>query len=265
MTNLAADLTALAQALLPTLHVERIERLARGLSNDNFLLQTNQGKLLLKCYKGKVPVPFLNIQNALADMGITQSVRAYDCDKRIALFEFIEEVAPFTALDVSLIQCLVTLHEYQGLDNTVPVDIISFVKKLTLKELECAEHHMLQAVKLIESLPRDLAFCHNDLVFDNLLNADHGPRLIDFEYAQYNDVYFDLAALSCSFNLDTQAQNALLKTYYAHRHLTLPDYAIGKLLAYQIVYLLLSIEWYQSRGAYSYARPLIARLHSLVD
>ncbi|KAF7772272.1 hypothetical protein PCIT_a2314 [Pseudoalteromonas citrea] len=261
---LQADLISLAQSMLPTLRVDDITYLDKGLSNKNFLLQTSKGKLLLKCYQDEIPVWLLKIQSALADLGISQSLIAYDFEKKVALLEFIDEVAPFFELDLGIIECLVTLHEYQDVDSTAPINILGFVKQLNTGSNILAEHHISWAISLIEALPQELAFCHNDLVFDNLLNTEHGAKIIDFEYAQYNDVYFDLAALSCSFNLDTQEQCALLKTYYIHRHLPLPHYANNKLLAYQVVYLLLSIEWYQSRGAHSYASPLIARLQSLV-
>jgi thiamine kinase-like enzyme len=259
------DLMPLAESMLPKLCVDNIEPLAKGLSNKNYVLQTNQGKLLLKCYTGGVPEVILHVQNELADIGVTHSVKSYDCNKRSALFEFIEEAVPFKMLDEDIIRCLASVHEYRSVKHTTPVDVVSFVKQLDKGEQEYAEHHTLRALSLISALPRELAFCHNDLVFDNLINAEQGAKFIDFEYAQYNDIYFDLAALSCSFDLDEQGQSRLLKTYYKHRNLTCPQYAQDKLLAYQIVYLRLSIKWYQLRAANSHALPLISRLKNLLD
>ncbi len=47
-------------------------------------------------------------------------------------------------------------------------------------------------------MPFNAGFCHNDLVKDNIIVNASGMYLIDFEYAQTNDVYFDLAALAVS-------------------------------------------------------------------
>ncbi|MDH3747403.1 MAG: phosphotransferase family protein [Gammaproteobacteria bacterium] len=68
---------------------------------------------------------------------------------------------------------------------------------------------------IIESvqLPRDLTFCHNDLVVENILDVD-GLRLLDWEYACDNDPLFDLATIVSHYGLSRKQTNTLLDAYF---------------------------------------------------
>ncbi|MBE0369606.1 phosphotransferase [Pseudoalteromonas aurantia] len=258
-------LRAQLEALLPGIRIDNIVRLYKGFNNDNFLLSSDRGALLMKCYRGGLSQPLLDAQHALAAQGITQAVIAYSTEAHTAIFEFFTQKKPFVNLDEKIVRSLVKLHEYQGFLDHEKLDIVQQVMQLDMCQLMYAKDQCDRAVSVINLLPEDLAFCHNDLVYDNLINADTGAKIIDFEYAQYNDIYFDLAALSCSFDLGEIECAALLQQYYMLRNIHMPDYAGTKLKAYQIAYLLLSINWYQNKGAHTHASPLKNKLMSLLD
>jgi thiamine kinase-like enzyme len=56
--------------------------------------------------------------------------------------------------------------------------------------------------------------CHNDLLPGNVLFSDDMVRLLDFEYAGNNDLFFDLGNLSVNCGLDVEGDERLLDLYF---------------------------------------------------
>jgi len=56
--------------------------------------------------------------------------------------------------------------------------------------------------------------CHNDLLPANVLFDDERVWLLDFEYAGMNDVFFDLGNLSVNSELNDDADERLLRSYF---------------------------------------------------
>ena len=140
--------------------------------------------------------------------------------------------------------------------------------KLIVKHTTRYQQHLTlieESLAYIANAPKDMGFCHNDLVKENIIVNNSGMFLIDFEYAKSNDVYFDLAALVVSFQLNTEQQQALLEQYRtlvsAHHEFTL---SLNKLAAFQGLFLLLCICWYEQRGAMDKVAPLLVQLHHFI-
>jgi thiamine kinase-like enzyme len=56
--------------------------------------------------------------------------------------------------------------------------------------------------------------CHNDLLPANVLFDEERVWLLDFEYAGMNDVFFDLGNLSVNSELNDDADEGLLRSYF---------------------------------------------------
>ena len=252
------DILNKIRLLLPTLKVDKIERLDKGLSNDNFLVLCCQGKYVLKCYRKMPSTSLLDTQQCLAQQGITQRLIAYDKQACIAILEFIDEVKPFAKFETDIVAKLIKVHQYDA-KSAPRLNVKALLQQLDMKRFGFATQAQQWALSTMDALPEEIAFCHNDLVLDNIINSHTGAKLIDFEYARNNDIYFDLAALACSYNLDANDTQFLIATYYSLRQSCIPWYANKKLLAYQLAYILLCIDWYDARGAMSYITPLIDR------
>jgi thiamine kinase-like enzyme len=65
-----------------------------------------------------------------------------------------------------------------------------------------------------DAAPTPMVPCHNDLLPGNLLFADDGVWVIDFEYAGMNDHTFDLGNLSANTGLSAAGEERLLAAYY---------------------------------------------------
>ncbi|MCF6435989.1 phosphotransferase [Pseudoalteromonas sp. MMG022] len=249
--------------LKPELKIYQLRPLNKGLSNENYWLDSSLGPLLLKLYRSHFPLSALKAQQRLAiETTVTQPVVMWHKEEKLALFAFAPEIKQSLDLN-AILSSLFEIHEFQANEDSEILDIGKLLQEIDTTRYSFAECRLHWAVEKIASLPRDMAFCHNDLVTDNIIASSQGIKFIDFEYAGYNDVFFDLAALCCSFNLTVVQQSEMLDMYFSYKHMSTPEYATDKLRAYQIGYLLLSVQWYESRDYVELAAPLRLQLQGL--
>jgi len=100
----------------------------------------------------------------------------------------------------------------------------------------------LKEVQRLKKLHKDLVLTHCDLNPKNILFTKNSIKIIDWEYARINDLFFDLASLCCEFNLSKREEQLLLKTYFKK---TTP-LQIHKLNSYKIIYKNLCLLWFKS-------------------
>ncbi|QTL35847.1 phosphotransferase [Pseudoalteromonas viridis] len=252
-----APLRELIKHAFPYLTISTLCPLNKGLSNKNYYLEQAQQGYLLKHYSSVLPTLALEAQSQLAKLGVAQPVVDFDTKTRLALFEFVIEGDEVISLDDQLLAQLHTLHGFE-LPQIGQLDLSGALLEAG-RVLDCSPQLALLAQQLAQ-FEADICFCHNDLVKDNILATPQGPVFIDFEYAQYNDRYFDLAALCVSFSLSVGEAVHMLKRYYRQAKLPCPDYALDKLSCYVRAYLWLCIAWYQQRHLQEYVGPLQAQL-----
>ncbi|MCF2908403.1 phosphotransferase [Pseudoalteromonas sp. DL2-H2.2] len=252
-----APLRELIKHAFPYLTISTLCPLNKGLSNKNYYLEQAQQGYLLKHYSSTLPVQALQAQSQLAKLGVAQPVVGFDTKTRLALFEFVTESDEAIALGDQLLAQLHTLHGFDQ-PQIGQLDLSGALLEAG-RVLDCAPQLTLLAQQLAQ-FEADICFCHNDLVKDNMLVTLQGPVFIDFEYAQYNDRYFDLAALCVSFSLSASEAEHMLKRYYRQAKLPCPAFALNKLSCYVQVYLWLCIAWYQQRKLHTYLGPLQAML-----
>ncbi|MEI5640577.1 MULTISPECIES: phosphotransferase [unclassified Pseudoalteromonas] len=242
--------------------VTALVKLNKGLSNKNYLLYSGQGKRLLKCYSHDIPVAALSAQNKLAQQQVTSQVLAFDQPSRLAIFTFLPEVERSPVLGKDLLEQLVRVHQLE-LDVYEQLDLLGYLNQLSATLQTRVDMAWIRSQ--LASLPSDMAFCHNDLVLSNIIVGESKVQLIDFEYACHNDLFFDLAALVCSFGCTVAQAHRVLQNYFMLRQQEPPVYSQTKLKLYCQIYLLLSIEWYEQRGVEDEAATLRAALLKWVD
>ncbi|NOU51993.1 phosphotransferase [Pseudoalteromonas sp. JBTF-M23] len=252
-------------ALMPNVTVFKLGPLGKGLSNDNFLIESSIGPLLLKRYRDNFPIAALKSQRQLAhNYEVTANVHTWSEAMRIAVFEFLPGVDSPTKLTKDLLQGVLTVHQFVPSFESNYLDIIPQLKCLEKSLVGDVKKALAWSITTLEKQPKNLAFCHNDLVLENLITSKHRIKIIDFEYCAYNDIFFDLAALCCSFDLTTTQSRNMLALYYDLQQQQPPKNADIKLTAYRCGYLLLSIQWYEQRGYVELANPLLRQLDQCV-
>jgi tRNA A-37 threonylcarbamoyl transferase component Bud32 len=172
-----------------------------------------------------------NIHQKAYDLAISSKPIVYDREQGVMISSFIQAKHKGTlTLDevVVLAWTLKKFHSIEIKSKFFEIDI----KKQTLQ--------IKEAIQLVQKYPKEYVTSHNDLTTNNLLFSDDKIYLIDFEYAQSNDRYFDLASLCVEFSLD-EVQTKLLMDSYFESGL----YHIEKLKAYQVIYKAISDEWFE--------------------
>jgi len=164
-------------------------------------------------------------------LGISSKPIVYDKEKGVMISSFIQAKHKDTlSLDdvVALAHTLREFHSIEVVSKPFEIDI----KKQTPQ--------IKQALHIVQNYPKEYVASHNDLTKNNILFSDKKIYLIDFEYAQSNDRYFDLASLCVEFGLDKLQTKLLMDSYFESG-----TYHMDKLQAYQVIYQAISDEWFE--------------------
>ena len=246
----------------PQLKIDSITPLLSGLSNDNYLVRCQQTAFLIKHYQQHWPEIGLAAQHYFAANGFCPAPIWLEADNRIAIFDYIEGNVAEKYHD-DLLKHLVSVHQHAV--KTPPMDING--ELAYYKDCELYKSYSVivqQVLKMIAKHPQTHGFCHNDLVRENIIINGNKAYLIDFEYAQANDVYFDLASLVVSFDMTLAEKQQLLDGY--QQQLKQPSHfynSLAKLHGYQVVFLVLCICWYEQRAVTEKVVLLRAQLDEL--
>lgn len=235
-----------------------------GLSNDNFEFRFANRRFLLKAYRTAMPQQALCVQQQLAESSsITTCPVAWHVEKRLALFEFwpgnVYQGQDWSRVMPLLVQVHQHAAEEQSSHQAWSLDIPSLLTNVILQEPLYNAFEVERVIQSLPSYPRFSAYCHNDLVRENILCNGSDIRLIDFEYAGWHDVYFDLAALAVSFKLTKRHAEAMLEHYHSLMKVAHSP-MMDKLSDYRLAYLSLSVEWYEQRGYKQEADLLLSQL-----
>ena len=85
------------------------------------------------------------------------------------------------------------------------------------KQIDEKPHVLDEFMYIIEQFKNQYKadrLCHNDLVEGNFLFSKDSLYLIDFEYAGFNDYYFDIASFISENNLNYEETITFLKSYF---------------------------------------------------
>lgn len=204
-----------------------VKELSGGISNKVYLVN---GKALIRI--------FGNSSHLLVDTNkesyIMQELGRLEISPKILLEfnhgrleEFIDNSRSLTRDDlkndkviINLINKIKQLHK-TSLDLNKTPAILENIQKWTLlakgikpdfEELYSYEERIISMIKSISSI--GISLCHNDLQKNNILVEKDTTdiRLIDFEYAGYNYIEFDIANFLCELSIDYDNNGFIVNT-----------------------------------------------------
>ena len=212
-----------------TIEISKIEG---GLTNQNFLIQDNQKKFVVRLGED-IPEHLISRSNeiiaskAAAEFNIGPKV-VYN-SKGILVLKYIESIA-LSAENVkdkidSIIPLIKRIH-FEMPKKIIGQSLIFWVFHVIRNYENYLKNKKSPYTKLLPELlhkceilekkssPYEIVFGHNDLLPANFL--DDGSRLwvIDWEYAGFNTPLFDLGGLASNNNFSQKQEIYLLENYF---------------------------------------------------
>jgi len=204
----------------------------QGYCNENYVITAdNQKYMVRKFLRIDIDRAFeYKVQVAAFHKGITSKVFHVDIENGIMISKFLEGEHKMKLEKADLIRLAHTLKKV----HSIKVE----GKPVTL-ELKEKSSKVVQAFQTIATHDTELVLCHNDLNPKNILFNKGTVKLIDWEFAGNNDLYFDLAALSIEFNLTVIDEAYMLASYFQRE-----GWEKEKLEAYKVIYKALCKQWF---------------------
>ena len=220
-----------------------LNRFEKGMSNYTFSFEINKDKYVIRLIglAAEKYVDYnneLNVLNEAIKDNITSELIYFDALTGTKISKFIEGVTNNNITDIKLVKTLKKLHsiksnkvneynlidrleKYQGYNNDSDLsDNYHLIKKWWLK------NYTLNYEK------QEKVLCHNDLQNINIIRNQEEVYLIDFEYASYNDIYYEFASYEGN-------KKELFKLYYNREITKMEENHIRFYEIYQ------SLQWYQ--------------------
>lgn len=183
-----------------------------GQNHHTGLIQAGDKELVLKVFKHSFN---RTIKAEYWSSELLVSPRLYMAANNIALYEFIEDKGYKPTRLKDLARTLSLIH--QGKDKVVSeFDLIGFCDGyLATADAATQRWHAALLPVLLEFTQDQTpsAFCHNDLVVKNCLFTDDSALIIDWEFAQANNPWFDLGAIIYYFSLTKHQTEEFLACY----------------------------------------------------
>jgi len=207
----------------------------QGFSNENYIFSIDQEAYILRKFKlqDRDRKWEYTVQSLAYEHGLAAKPCHLDLSQGFMVCEFLEgqHKTELDRDDLSVFaEQLKVLHNLT-VENKV-LELKTMFKTLN-SELE-------EAFSAIETFPKEIVLCHNDLNPKNCIFSEEGLKFIDWEFAGLNDLYFDLASVSVEFNLGTIDEAYFLASYFR-----MNGWEKEKLDAYKVVYKALCKQWFE--------------------
>lgn len=237
----------------------------QGLCNTNYLLYSKKKTYLLRELNTKF---FINRKNEFLHQNLAYvsalAAKAYflSPDAELMLCDYLEGVhkGTLTKNDMSsLVLCLSKLHSIKLKTQVVDLqnEYKNYNKECLDKETITKLDFYFSSIKDYES---ELVFCHNDLNQGNIL-FNKEVKLIDWEYSCLNDRYFDLANVIIEYDFNNKEEESFLREYFKNKQ----SYNKNKLYLFKILYLALSLLWFNAYNQKNKRDIFIKKILSLLE
>ena len=240
---------------------QMVRRLRGGLTNDSYLLQTQNRQYVLRINASNSRALDLDRSNesdalhCAARAGIGAQVVYSDPQHQYLVTEYIVgrqwQVTDLTRGEgvervAALLNSIHRLEPVAGLLNIgqkaanywLNIDTQSALARALAALRPQVEWHITRA----EEARSGLFLCHNDLLPENLILGDNACLYaIDWEYAAMGDPYFDLAVIIEGHGLDDDLAQQLLSAYIGA---TATAHYTDRLMHNRVIYCYLALLWY---------------------
>lgn len=187
-----------------------------GLSHYCGLLESAGQNFVIKAFTHSFERT-ISLEHLANNAGISPAILS--TSNNIAVYQFI----PNREFQISDLPHLCTsLKLTHGIKhtNTKAINLLEVCQsylEYTPNELRQVHLQLRPLINEFSNDPAPLVFCHNDLVKENCLFDQQQAWLIDWEFAQLNNPWFDLASVILYFELDKHQANSFLSDYFSNQ------------------------------------------------
>ena len=191
-----------------------VKKFTEGLNHQCYLVNSNDSLFVLKKSSNPQAIA-IHSQQWASHLGIAPSVLFVNDDQTLFLMDYLPHDSNETS-PTYLAKSLRTLHSAKYTKKAEQFDLLVTCDQYLRHcdhSLQRTHHHLIPALTLLINDSTPLAYSHNDLVADNCLSQQGSSCLIDWEYARYNNPWFDLASVILYQDFDKYQAKAFLSAY----------------------------------------------------
>lgn len=226
----------------------------QGFNNVNYLLKTSKKEYIVRVFKSKDSVNIsrefeFKVQNKAYEKNIAS--KAIFLNDHLMIYEYSKGFHKNKLKKHELIKLVLKIKKVHNLKITSNIynleddlymykrDLI-YEKHIDLKKSKKLIKNSFKSLKKLKKLKVHLGLVHHDLNPKNIIFSKYGIKIIDWEYAGTNDIFFDLASICIEFNLSKEEEKLLLYSYFPRKK----SYFTKKLLHYKKIYKNLCELWF---------------------
>ena len=120
------------------------------------------------------------------------------------------------------------------------LDLKNYSQKLTNKKSKKLINSCYKSLQILKKYKYNFVLTHHDLNPKNIIFNETGFKIIDWEYAGTNDIFFDLETICIEFNLSNKQEKLLVDYYFPKKK----SFYTIKLMHYKIIYKNLCKLWF---------------------
>ncbi|WP_164968116.1 choline/ethanolamine kinase family protein [Arcobacter sp. CECT 8986] len=225
----------------------------QGLCNTNYKITTKNKSYILRVFKSNKSVNIsrefeYQVQKKAFLKNISPKAYFFDIKNGFLISKYIKGKHKDTLSKKDLKALIKSIKKIHNLNMNSKVydfykDLDYYSNKLKDEKSKKALKKLRKELLKLSTLKKELALCHHDLNTKNIIfSKKNRIKIIDWEYAGVNDIFFDLATICVEYNLSKKKERLLLK-YYFNKN-TQSKYQ--KLLSYKKVYKLLCFLWFRN-------------------
>lgn len=198
---------------------------SQGLNNISYLLKTGDKSYVVRVFKNKKSV------NISRDFEFQAQLKAFEkniaakpifINNNFMIYEFLDGYHKINLNNKNIKKLAITIDKLHKIElkskkYNLFKDLKIYKKQLKDSKSTSILLDLEKDIKKLKNYKKELALVHHDLNSKNILFLKNSIKIIDWEYAGTNDIYFDLATICIEFNLDKKQEKLFLKNYFKNK------------------------------------------------
>jgi thiamine kinase len=216
--------------------INAISELTGGLNNEVYKVELADCAVVVRL-KNSDPEQQteLAVQQVVANMHHAPRVLYHQSGDPLSVFEFIDGThqpgSDWSPAQLSRFAGqLAAIHQLPT-NFTPQLSTTNLLQQINIYQqqlkLNSTEQPLVQAaiarLSDLDHYPPTLGLCHQDLLPQNIICSDNKRWIIDWEFAEQGDVYFDLAGFIIEHQLTTKQSHDFVSTYFSQQNSSLSN------------------------------------------